>query len=771
MRPSTHLLTFGLLMLLTSISQAELLQNSEDPAGRQAPVDRQADRQADLPVDGPVDQDGEDAPIADTPDIDTDIDIDIEVVFQGNSEISTSRLRKSIAEELESFATHRRKAFADDAAFELASLYLASGYPDAVVDFQVGPESESPQQLLFLIDEGPRTVVTDLSFIGNHSYEGKSLQSFFESTRRSSLGARGHFVLHRIKSEIGSLENFYRSSGFLEVSVEPAKVQFSDDRREASIEITLQEGPRFLLREIRIPSSAEVPASELEEIRASFLHKPYNSRFPYEIRGLLADSLGHRGFPDAHLEVEVLRSTPEASTQVANSPDASTPETSTPEASTPEASPQEQPSQAAVPQGEIRLVFEVDPGQQVFLSEIQIQGAKKSHEGFIRSCLDLEAGHRFDNQRVREGFRCLYRTGLFSRVDIRLAEGEGDRRPLQVTVEELPTREIFMEPGFGAYEGLRLKLGLKQKNLFGRGSELRGDTTVAERALRAKLTYSDPWSLVEGITTDISASANERELDGFTSTKYGAGISLRKEWSSDLTATLGYQFRRSESRQVIDPESVQVSQEDVDISSLKLTGRYDDRDNLFAPHSGWLAELHLEYASESLGSELEFLRSRLTVSAFHPLGKTTTLGLSLRGGVIVPIGNDTAIPLQERYYAGGENSVRSFKENALLPRDSNGAPVVDDQGNSQGGEAFTTLSLELRQALLGNLHGALFADAGHLSADASDLFEFTEVRTAVGLGLRYLLPIGPIRLDGAWNPDRDTDEEAFVWHFSVGMAF
>jgi outer membrane translocation and assembly module TamA len=136
--------------------------------------------------------------------------------------------------------------------------------------------------------------------------------------------------------------------------------------------------------------------------------------------------------------------------------------------------------------------------------------------------------------------------------------------------------------------------------------------------------------------------------------------------------------------------------------------------------------------------------------------------------VIVPLEDGETIPIQERFFNGGENSVRSFREDRLGP--------VDGEGNPLGGEVRNTLSLELRYRLWGNLHGALFYDAGNVLAEFEDALDFRDLRSGVGVGLRYMLPIGPLRIDGAWNPDPrqltpTLEEDNFVVHVSVGMAF
>jgi outer membrane protein assembly factor BamA len=157
------------------------------------------------------------------------------------------------------------------------------------------------------------------------------------------------------------------------------------------------------------------------------------------------------------------------------------------------------------------------------------------------------------------------------------------------------------------------------------------------------------------------------------------------------------------------------------------------------------------------------VRGGYTHSWFTPLSPRDVFGVSFRTGVIVPVGDSDAIPLQERYFNGGENTVRSFKEDQLGPQDADGDPI--------GGEAYTVISAELRHTLGGRLGAAFFFDLGNVQEDASDYFHFDNGGAAVGAGLRYLLPVGPVRLDVGVNPDPGDDDDTWVAHLSVGVPF
>jgi outer membrane protein assembly factor BamA len=367
-------------------------------------------------------------------------------------------------------------------------------------------------------------------------------------------------------------------------------------------------------------------------------------------------------------------------------------------------------------------------------------------------------------RKVRGSFRALYRTGLFRRVSIELAPGGGAERELLVVVEELPSTELFVEPGFGSYEGLRFLLGARETNLLGRGRGLHGEALLAQRAQRLVGGVRDPRLFGTRVEGSLSLFREVRDEPSFDKDERGLAVTLSRELRPRVRVSTEYRFRVSEISDVdfSDPIAVAALQ-DVDISSVALAGSYDSRDSLFLPTRGHSVKLSFELGDEAIGSELDFSRVKLTHASFFDLRPGTVVGLSYRTGVIAPLEDTDTIPIQERFFNGGENTVRSFREKELGPVDSAGEPL--------GGEVFNVISAELRQRLRGNFEAAAFYDTGNVDPDADDFLRFRDFRHGLGLGLRYLLPIGPLRLDAAWNPDRRADEEEWVAHFSVGASF
>ena len=160
------------------------------------------------------------------------------------------------------------------------------------------------------------------------------------------------------------------------------------------------------------------------------------------------------------------------------------------------------------------------------------------------------------------------------------------------------------------------------------------------------------------------------------------------------------------------------------------------------------------------------------------------LGLRATTGLIFPIRDQISIPISERFFNGGDNTVRSYKHSELGPKDNNNEPV--------GGLGYNVFSIEVRKRFYRNFAATLYVDAGNVSPNRSllesdftpytsrsdllnDTFNdfFSDFKFGIGIGLQYLLPVGPVRLDIAYNPDPEEiwNEDNWVFHFSLGMAF
>jgi outer membrane protein assembly complex protein YaeT len=419
----------------------------------------------------------------------------------------------------------------------------------------------------------------------------------------------------------------------------------------------------------------------------------------------------------------------------------------------------------------------------VSIAAVDVRGNDRTRAGFIRNRIRLKPGDRYNLALQKASFRDLYRTGIFAKVDFELEKTDDPaKRVLVVTVEETRAKELFFEPGWGSYEKLRLRVGFLEKNLFGTGRIFRTQATGSFKAHSLSGGVTDPFFFNTDIKADLTGFFNYREEPSFTREDLGAAFSLSKNLSANLLSTLGYMFRTTDISDV--DVFAELSEGRFNYASVKGQLTYDTRNDLFFPTTGQRISGAAEHADEFLGSDLNLTRLTGGARLFISLARGTVLGARYTTGIIIPGRDEVALPLSEKFFNGGESSVRSFKESELGPKDPAGNPI--------GGYGFNVFNLELRHRLIGNLIGTLFFDYGNIApnrsrierglepydsrsdiiSDTLDDF-FKDFRPGVGCGLQYLLPVGPARVDIAFNPDRDADrdEDSYVVHFSIGTAF
>jgi outer membrane protein assembly complex protein YaeT len=665
------------------------------------------------------------------------------IVFQGNHALGTTTLKKAAVEELTAFDKQgQRRSDVDDAAFQMELAYRQKGYVFATVDYQI-EQIEGALVVTFVIDEGPRVILQKIEITGNTAFDLQKLLPFFEEDK-SGLFGQGEllFIKSNIESALSQIGDLYISQGYRQAAIGDPQYSFSDDRTRATVTVHIKEGIRYVIDDVLFRGDVTTRDRELlEKSRQELIGKPYFRRRRLILQSRLIEIYGNRGYPNVVVNI--------------------------------------QEQQGAEP-GRVVLTAEIIQGPRITISEIIVRGNERTSEKFIRNRLRLKPGGRFKLKWQQKSFRNIYKTGLFSKVDLYLEQREGtDQWPLVVEVIEAPAKELFFEPGWGSYEKLRLKAGFKENNLFGSGRNFRLEATGSYKAQSLVARLSDPWFLNTKIKADLSAFYGRREEPSFTRKDLGGSLLFTKTISKHLKTTGGYTLRTTD-----------VSEDDAktsyDYASVKLQTTYDSRNDLFFPLRGQRSFISAEYADSFLGGQIRLTRLTAGVRYFLPLtqSKSTILAMRYRTGLIVPGADDFNLPIAERFFNGGENTVRSFNQSELGPQDEDGNPV--------GGLAYNVINMELRQRLIGNFTGSLFLDLGNVSPNRSreergkpsydsksdimsDTFSqyFKDFRIGVGFGLQYQLPIGPARVDFAFNPDRDSDrdEDFFMFHFSVGMAF
>jgi outer membrane protein insertion porin family len=668
------------------------------------------------------------------------------ILFKGNAVMSETALRRAAAAELEAFEKEgHRPADIDDAAFQMQIAYRKGGYAFAAVDYQIVTK-EGVTTITFLISEGPRVIIRSIIPVGNKAFDDDVLKAYFEKDRAGFLHlGKLLFVRSDVEAAVDEIHERYIMHGYLDAAVEDPHLQFNADRSRVDITVRITEGVRYAVHRIDFRGDVlSAVQGDLDKLRRELIGEPYFNRQKLILQAGILEIYGNTGYPEATVEIE-RRSTGEP--------------------------------------GQVVLDAFIHSGLQITIAAVEIRGNQRTHSDFIRNRIKLKPGDRYDLALQKESFRDLYRTGIFSKVDFELEKTDDPaKRVLVVKVEETLAKEVFFEPGWGSYEKLRLRVGFQEKNLFGTGRVFRTQATGSLKAQTLSSNLSDPFFLNTDIKADLTAFYNHRQEPSFTRRDIGITFALSRNLAENLLSSAEYMIRTTDITGVDRFE--EKSEGTYDYASLKGQVTYDTRNDIFFPTTGQRMFAAAEQADTLLGSGINLTRLTAGARIFFHLAKNSVLGARYSAGLLLPGPGEVTLPVSERFFNGGENTVRSFKEAELGPKDPSGDPT--------GGYGFNVFNLELRQRLIGNLIGTVFFDYGNIApnrsredlglppydsrsevvSDTLDDF-FRDFRPGVGFGLQYLLPVGPARFDFAFNPDRksERDEDFFVFHFSVGTAF
>lgn len=383
----------------------------------------------------------------------------------------------------------------------------------------------------------------------------------------------------------------------------------------------------------------------------------------------------------------------------------------------------------------------------------------------MRRRIPLQTGDVIVRSELEEGVAQLFRSRNFDRVDadvVPVAEGQAD---LEFTVEEAESRRVEAFVGWGAYEQLMGRAAFWDDNLFGWGRHLKVGVHASLKDIGAEVLLEDPWIL--GIDNRLFwHNEVRRRIEPFyTYRRFATELGVERRLDEHHRIWASYLFSIDDAFDVAAELPPDIEDQISGFSrsaGIMLKARRDTRDDLFLPKSGHRIDVAGFLSDPVLGATLRYVELEVRASTYFDLSGAGVLALGGFFGSRHPYGGTDTLPLQLRYFLGGPDSVRSFGRDELTP--------TDGFGNGIGGLTAAEARLEWRRPLTADFHGAAFAEVGVVGVPD---FSFDGAwGYGVGAGLRYYTPVGPVRLDVAYNPgplNAATDRWQ-VW-FAFGFGF
>ena len=662
------------------------------------------------------------------------------IEFRGQAAFDEKTLRSELKEQIttiEQFGLSAPRG--DDAAFFLELFYRKHGYAKAEVRYRI----ESGDRLLLDIKEGPLVTLGLVNFVGNRSQPPDVLFDYAVGPTRerySTLQKRLPFVTSDIEEGAELVHRLYVSQGFLDAKVDPPIYHYADSAPYVDVTIPITEGRQYFFGDLRFAGSTIYGPDALRGQMLDLVEQPYTDARVADIPRRLQAYYRARGYYE--VKVDALG------------------------------------DPSAARQGKVPVLVTITPGRLYHFDGVTVKGLQRLRPSYITRRFSKFSGKTYSPDLVDEKFRDLMRTGLFNVLQIKPTPIGGNALRLDITAEEAKSKEFGFSLGYGSYTGAIVGASYRDRNILGYGRPLTTSAEWNERGYKAEILWEDPYLFDSDFGFKAKLAAFTFDYDGYTKFEAGARFDLTRKLSKRYEVGLVLTERHVEiTDSAIDPQF--LGDESYFISSIGFTQTLDLRDNKLNPSRGLIFDNTFDLAASAIGSQIDFIRATGRLTYFLPIGpepkpgnpdRRTLLAFGARAGIIHSLTGESgidSIPIDERFFNGGSTTVRSFSERDLGPH-NNGYPI--------GGEFFTVFNVEYTFPIYGELQGAVFIDAGNLLPSSENLFEgssagFDDMRYAIGAGLRYKLPIGPIRLDYGYNPDQREDEDVGAFHFSFGFAF
>jgi len=431
--------------------------------------------------------------------------------------------------------------------------------------------------------------------------------------------------------------------------------------------------------------------------------------------------------------------------------------------------------------GRVDITYAIVENEVAYVERIDVRGNLKTRDKVIRRELRILPGERFDGDKLKRSKERLYNLGFFEEVGYDTEEGSTpDHQNLIVEVKEAKTGSFSFGGGYSSIDQFVGFLEVQQKNFdwrnwktfTGGGQDLRLRGEWGSVRQTYELSFTEPWWFDHPVSFgfDIYKRSHDRESDvgyGYIEERTGGDLRFGKEFSEYVRGGATYRLEQVKISDVDATASADLRAEEGEnwLSSIELVLTRDTTDNVFNPTRGYVISGSTEVAGGFLGGTKDFNKFFGLATQYFPVFGKCVLQFQVRAGVVMPYGEEERVPIYERFYAGGANTIRGYEERSVGPID----PVTADP---LGGETLFVANLECTVPILDFLKGAFFVDTGNVWAESSD-FGSGGFMTGVGFGVRVKTPIGPLKLDYGipidTQPGKEDREGRF--HFSMSHGF
>ena len=642
----------------------------------------------------------------------------------------------------------------------LTDYFQSQGYYDVDVDFRVLPVQNDQETVQYVISRGQRFKVAKIAIAGNHYFKEDTIRERMYMQPSQFTMRRGRYSEAFQRKDQSTIADLYHSNGFRDVVVKcSVERNYRDRNGEIAVTVKIDEGAQWMVDSLELVGVKQIDSEDITSQLASVAKQPFSDANLASDRVVVLTYYYQKGFPDATFKATFVPS--------------------------------------AVPH-HVNVTYTVVEGNRQYVRRVITSGLHSTRPSMVDRVVSLHSGDPLSPVEETAIQKDLYDLGIFASVDtaIQNSDGNTDHKYVLYNFEEANRYTLGIGLGlqagrYGSASGNNLSspggtasisplmsLDVNRLNFLGIGQTVGLHLLYSLLEKRGSATYEIPRFLGSKNRTATFTLLYDDSFGvvTFASQREEASVQVAQKFSKSLRAQFQYAYRRVSVNNVVIPTLLvpQLAQP-VRIGIFNANFVQDRRDNATDSHHGIYNTLDLGLASGAFGSQRSFGRILFRNATYHPLGKSLVLARQTQFGVILPFHAPTdvsaaeSVPLAERFFGGGPDTLRAFAFDQAGPRDTGapavpGGPASSPTGLPLGGNALFYNNVELRFPLIGqNIGGVLFHDMGNVFSSLGNMslryhqldnqhFDYTA--QAVGFGVRYKTPVGPLRLDLAYalNP-------------------
>jgi outer membrane protein insertion porin family len=664
-----------------------------------------------------------------------------EIRIEGNNKIHKDAIKKEMLSVLGDFVDQKR--IRDDLN-AIRALYEKKGFSEAGVDHALETDPVTNQAVLrVVINEGTKIRIKDIRVTGNESVGAGEILKAMRTKKMAWWGwyRSGFLKEEELSEDIERIKALYDEHGFSDVEVS-TQTEAIGDSGDTVLKVLIKEGKKYLVGDVNFTGNAVISTDELLKTIQMDSGKPFSRRNLRLDVSTIQDLYFDKGYLSSQIRSEsIYNDTTDR----------------------------------------VDIRYSIVENELTYVDKVLIQGNNKTKDIVIRRELRAYPGESFSGARLKRSKERLYNLGFFEEVKFDTEPGSlPNSRDLLVTVKEQKTGEFSFGGGYSSIDNVIGFAQIRQKNFdwqnwknfTGAGQDFGVRFELGSVRQNVELSFTEPW--VFGYPYSFGFDLYRRDIDRsgssgyfFDQRKTGGALRLGKEFTEYDKGLLVYRLEEVKISDIPDDASADLKEEEGKntTSSLALTLTHDQRDNIFNPTKGFLLSGTAEVAGGPFGGDKDFTKFNGLASTYIKNFGDKVLELKIRGGVADAFGDSEKVPIYERFFIGGANTVRGYRERRIGPRDPGNAEPI-------GGEAYWVANIEETFTIYPDLiKGAVFFDTGSLEKDIED-FGSGDLFSGVGVGVRIKTPIGPVKIDAGYPLDEIEGESKKIrFYFNISQGF